>query len=65
MPGMSGLDLADYVRRKNKANRFTPVILLTSEPVTKEVARKHGCVAYFSKADKLRLIAMVQILLSL
>ena len=65
MPGMNGFDLADYVRKRNKANKFTPVILLTTEKTSKEEARKHGCAAYFSKADKKRLIAMAIILLSL
>ena len=64
MPGMSGFDLADYVRKRNKANKFTPVILLTTKKVSKEEARKHGCAAYFSKADKQRLVSMVSILLS-
>jgi len=64
MPGMNGFELADYVRRKNKVNRFTPVILLTSEKISKEEAREHGCVAYVSKADKQRLLALVRILLS-
>jgi len=65
MPGISGFELARYVREKNKVNRFTPVILLTTEKCSKEEAQKNGCVAYFSKTDKQRLIAMVRILLSL
>ena len=64
MPGMSGFDLSDYVRKRNKANKFTPEILLTTEKVSKEEARKHGCAAYFSKTDKKRLISMAIILLS-
>ncbi len=64
MPGISGFDLADYVRKRNRANKFTPVILLTTEKVSKEEARKHGCAAYFSKTDKQRLISMAIILLS-
>jgi len=64
MPGMSGFDLADYVKQKNQVNRFTPVILLSSHKVSKEEARSHGCIAYVSKADKQRLISMVRILLS-
>lgn len=64
MPGMSGLDLSDYVRKRNKVNRYTPVILLTTEKVSKEEARQHGCSAYFSKTDKKRMIAMAVILLS-
>jgi len=64
MPGMSGRDLADYVRMRNKVNKFTPVILLTTEKISKEEARKHGCAAYFSKTDKQRLVSMAAILLS-
>jgi len=64
MPGMSGFDLADYMRKRNKVNRFTPVVLLTTEKISREEARKHGCAAYFSKADKKRLISMAVILLS-
>ena len=64
MPGMSGLELAAYVRKRNRANRFTPVILLTTEKISKEEARKCGCSAYFSKTDKQRLVAMANILLS-
>ena len=65
MPGMSGFALADFVRKRNKVNKFTPVILLTTEKVSKEEARKHGCAAYFSKTDKQRLISMAIILLSI
>jgi len=63
MPGMSGFDLADYVRKRNRVNRYSPVILLTTEKIDKEDARRHGCIAYFSKADKKRLVSMVHILL--
>ena len=65
MPGMSGYDLADFVRKRNRANKHTPVILLTTEKVDKQEARKHGCAAYFSKTDKLRLLGMVKLLMSL
>ena len=65
MPGMSGFALADFVRKRNKVNKFTPVILLTTEKVSKEEARKHGCAAYFSKTDKQQLISMAIILLSI
>ncbi|PLX78045.1 MAG: hypothetical protein C0614_08940 [Desulfuromonas sp.] len=64
MPGMNGFELSDYVRKKNKVNRFTPVILITTEKISKEEARSYGCAAYFSKADKKRLVAMTRILLS-
>lgn len=65
MPGIDGFQLAKYVRDRNKANKFTPVILLTSEKISLHEARKNGCVAYFSKSDKQRLLPMVRILLSL
>lgn len=64
MPEMDGFEFAAYVREKNRQNRFTPVIMLTSEKITKEEARRHGCAAYISKADKPRLLGMVRILLA-
>ena len=64
MPGMSGFDLAQYVRKRNKVDKFTPLILLTTEKISKDEARKYGCSAYFSKTDKQRLISMAIILLS-
>ena len=64
MPGISGFDLAGYVRKRNKLNKFTPVILLTTEKVSKQEARRRGCAAYVSKADKQRLISMARTLLS-
>ena len=64
MPGMSGFDLAEYVRKRNKVDKFTPLILLTTEKISKDEARKYGCAAYFSKTDKQRLFSMAIILLS-
>jgi len=64
MPGMNGFELAAYVRKRNRVNKFTPVILLTSEKISKEEARAHGCAAYISKADKQRLVSMVRIMLT-
>ena len=64
MPGMNGFELSAYVRKRNRVNRFTPVIMLTSEKISKEEARAHGCAAYISKADKQRLISMVRIILT-
>jgi two-component system chemotaxis response regulator CheY len=63
MPGISGFELSSYVRDRNKYNKHTPVILLTTEKISKEEARENGCMAYFSKSDKLRLLAMVRIIL--
>jgi hypothetical protein len=37
--------------------------MLTSEKITKEEARQHGCAAYISKADKQRVLSMVRILM--
>ena len=65
MPGISGLELSQFVRKKSRANRFIPVILLTTERISKEEIRKYGCSAYFSKADKQRLVSMVKVLLSI
>ncbi len=64
MPGMTGFDLAQYVRDMNKVNKYTPVILLTTEKISLEKVRGNGCVAYFSKADPKRLVSFVRILLS-
>lgn len=64
MPGMNGFELAEFVRQRNRANKYTPVIMLTTEKISKEEARRSGCVAYFSKSDKKRLLAMVNILMS-
>ncbi len=65
MPGMGGLELAQYVRKRNKNNKYTPVVLLTTEKVGLEKARESGCVAYFSKTDLKRLVPFVRILLSI
>ncbi len=64
MPGMNGFEFSAYVRKRNRVNRFTPVIMLTSEKISKEEARAHGCAAYISKTDKQRLISMVHIILT-
>jgi CheY-like chemotaxis protein len=64
MPGMNGLELADYVRERNRKTKFTPVILLSTEQVSKEDSRRGGCSAYFPKTERQRLISMVNILMS-
>lgn len=64
MPGMNGFEVAQYVRKRNRINKFTPVILLTTEKIDKLEAKRSGCVAYFSKSDRQRLLSMVRILLS-
>ena len=62
MPGMSGFELSAYVRNRNKFNKHTPILLLTTENISKEEARQNGCIAYFSKSDKQRLLSMVRII---
>lgn len=64
MPGITGFELSQYVRERNKVHKYTPVIMLTTEKISKVDARKRGCVACFSKADKQRLFSMVHILMS-
>ena len=63
MPGISGYDLAGFVKTLNHSHRFTPVILLTSAEVTKEEARKFGCAACLPKSDIPKVVAMTRILL--
>ena len=63
MPGMSGYDLAGFVKNLNHTHRFTPVILLTSAEVTKEESRKFGCAACLPKSDIPKVVAMTRILL--
>lgn len=63
MPGMSGLEVASRVKQMNRYTRFTPVLLLTSEEITKEEAREHGCSSYVAKDNSARIISMINILL--
>jgi CheY-like chemotaxis protein len=63
MPGMSGLDVARHVKQMNRSTRFTPVLLLTGEEMTKEEARAHGCASYVSKENSGRVVSMIKILL--
>lgn len=52
VPGMNGFELARLVRKRNKINKYAPVIMLTTEKIDKQEACKQGCVAYSSKSDK-------------
>jgi CheY-like chemotaxis protein len=63
MPGISGFKVAEYVRGKNKENKYTPVIVLTGVDITKEEARKHGCAAYIPKTNLNKVKSMARILL--
>jgi len=67
MPGICGFEVSSHIRTKNKLNghRFIPVILLTSDQVSKEQARSYGCSACFSKSDKKKLVSTVKTILSI
>ena len=63
MPGISGFEVAEYVRGKNRENKYTPVIILTGVDITKEEAREHGCAAYIPKTNLNKVKSMARILL--
>jgi CheY-like chemotaxis protein len=63
MPGLSGYDLAKYVRQMNREKKFTPVIMLTEMEITKDDARQHGCAAYIPKSELHKVKALVKRLL--
>jgi two-component system chemotaxis sensor kinase CheA len=64
LPGMNGFQFAQYIRTKNRIDRFTPVIMLTQHNITKEEARKHGCAAYLPKNDINKVVSIVRILMA-
>lgn len=63
MPGLSGYDVARFIKGENRKNRFTPVIMLTGKDITKEEARQNGCAAYIPKTNLAKVVAMTRILL--
>ena len=63
MPGLSGYDLAKYVRKMNREKKFTPVIMLTEMEITKDDARQHGCAAYIPKSELQKVRTLVKRLL--
>lgn len=63
MPGLSGYDVAQYVKRENRRNKFTPVIMVSAVELTKEETRSHGCASYIPKANLKKIVSMAQILL--
>ena len=63
MPGLSGYDVSEYVRGKNRKNKFTPVLMLTGKEITKEEAREHGCSGYIQKGNFKKVVSMARILL--
>ena len=63
MPGLSGYDVAQFVKGKNRRNKFTPVIMVSGVELTKEEIRKHGCATYIPKANLNKIVSMARILL--
>jgi CheY-like chemotaxis protein len=63
MPGLSGYDVSEYVKGKNRKNKFTPVLILTGRDITKEEAREHGCSDYIPKDNLKKVVSMARILL--
>ena len=61
MPGISGYEVAKYVRGKNRSHKFTPVIMLTEMDISTEEAREHGCAAYVpkSKMNKIKSLSSI------
>ncbi len=64
MPGLSGYDISQFIKIKNRKSKFTPVIMLTGKDITKEEARAYGCAAYIPKGNLGKVVSMAQILLS-
>jgi len=64
MPGLSGYDIAQFIKIKNRKSKFTPVIMLTGKDITKEEARAYGCASYIPKGNLGKVVSMAQILLS-
>jgi len=63
MTGLSGYDVSQFIRNKNRRNKFIPVIILTGKDITQEEARGHGCAAYIPKTNLGKVVSMTRILL--
>jgi len=63
MPGLSGYDVAQFVKGENRINKFTPVIMVSGAELTKEETRSHGCATYIPKANLKKIVSMARILL--
>jgi CheY-like chemotaxis protein len=63
MSGVNGLDVADRVKKMNRYSKFTPVLLLTGEEITKKEARAHGCSSMVRKENSARIVSMIHIIL--
>lgn len=62
MQGLSGYEVAQFVKGKNRQNKFLPVIMLTEKEITKEEAREYGCATYIPKSKLKKVVSMVKIL---
>ena len=62
MPGLSGYEVAQFVKGRNRQNKFLPVIMLTEKEITKEEAREYGCATYIPKSNLKKLVSMAKIL---
>ena len=63
MPGMSGFEVAEFVRGKNREHRFTPVIMLTEMDISAEEARSHGCAALVAKTRMAKIKNLAKVLI--
>ncbi len=63
MPGLSGYDVAQFVKGKNRSSKFTPVIMVSGVELDKEEARSHGCATYIPKTNLKKIVSMARILL--
>jgi CheY-like chemotaxis protein len=63
MTGLSGYDVSQFIKSKNRSNKFTPVIMLTGKDITQEEARGYGCAAYIPKTNLGKVMSMTRILL--
>ena len=63
MPGLSGYDVSQFIKNKNRSSKFTPVIMLTGKDITQEEARGYGCAAYIPKTNLGKVMSMTRILL--
>ena len=63
MTGLSGYDVSQFIKSKNRSSKFIPVIMLTGKDITQEEARGYGCAAYIPKTNLGKVMSMARILL--
>lgn len=62
MPGLNGNEVAQFIKGKNRKNRFLPVVMLTEKEITKDEARRYDCAIYIPKTNLQKVVAMARIL---